>query len=104
MSRQFPDDKTSLEWFCKTYNTLAIEGNDIAKKFSGQVNQVCETVLSLDPQSSMGQFTKALLAYESNNLTAAKDMLEDGKIFFEISAYILKFCLYYKILYCFFSF
>ncbi|XP_066249141.1 superkiller complex protein 3 isoform X2 [Euwallacea similis] len=75
MAQLFPSSSTALSWICKVYNELYIEENT---KFN--CNKICayvDKLVEIDPQNTMGLFTQAVLQFQDNKCSIAREKLFD---------------------------
>ncbi|KAK9891017.1 hypothetical protein WA026_013350 [Henosepilachna vigintioctopunctata] len=77
MYKMYPEDITSMNWICKMYNELCIENKVSFISSFTNIEEVYEKLLLLEPQNTMGLFTKALCDVKNENFLDAKKYLRN---------------------------
>lgn len=77
----YSDSSVALEWICKIYNESYIEKNHHYLKVEHKINEYCEKLLEIQPDSSMAHFTKGIMLFGENKITEAVALLNKGLLY-----------------------
>lgn len=74
----YSTDLTPLEWICKVYNELVIEGIAVIQNKREKIEHYFGILLNIQSDSSIGLFTKSVTLFEDKHYNESKDILKQG--------------------------
>ncbi|CAH0550739.1 unnamed protein product [Brassicogethes aeneus] len=72
----FSSNTISLVWICKVFNRWYVEEDQIYENYKSKAFEYCSKLLKIEPENTMGLFTKSIEFIEDDNTIEAVEILE----------------------------